>query len=172
MKILILSDSHGDVESLAKIKNQYVHSVDMMIHCGDSELDAQSEVMEGFKAVRGNCDYDGRYPKETIEKCGGITFYATHGHLHSVKTTLMNLYYRAKEVEANVVCFGHSHILGVEMIEGILFINPGSILLPRKRIEKTYVLLEVENDKAIVKIFEVDGTELVELEREFTLPLS
>lgn len=172
MKILILSDSHGDTESLAKIKLQHENQVEMMIHCGDSELDAESEEMSGLKAVRGNCDYDGRYPKERIEKCGGITFYATHGHLHSVKTTLMNLYYRAKEVEANVVCFGHSHILGVEMIEGILFINPGSILLPRKRIEKTYVLLEIEKDKVTVKIFEVDGSELVELEREFTLSLS
>ena len=40
------------------------------------------------------------------------------------------------KVGAQVACFGHSHVLGAELIDGVLFINPGSILLPRQRVEK------------------------------------
>ena len=41
----------------------------------------------------------------------------------------MNLKYKAEEVNADIVCFGHSHVLGAEVIDGRLFLNPGSIRL-------------------------------------------
>jgi putative phosphoesterase len=80
----------------------------------------------------------------------------------------MGLHYRAREVEADIVCFGHSHILGAEMIEGILFINPGSILLPRERSEKTYIILDVHEWKMLLSVFELNGREIRELAREFS----
>ena len=63
-------------------------------------------------------------------KIGDRTLFITHGHRHSVKSNLMVLSYRAKEVGADIACFGHSHQLGAEMVNGTLFINPGSIRLP------------------------------------------
>ena len=56
----------------------------------------------------------------------------THGHLFNVKSGLMKLRYKALEQNANIVCFGHSHILGIEKVDDILFINPGSIRFPRE----------------------------------------
>jgi uncharacterized protein len=168
-RILILSDSHGETESLADIRKRHEIEVELMIHCGDSELSSVNQAIHGFSVVRGNCDYDARFPDELVEQCGSYRLFITHGHLYSVKSTLMNLYYRSKEAQAQIVCFGHSHILGAEMFEGTLFINPGSTLLPRMRKEKTYVILELEVGKARVRVFETDGTEIVELEREFVL---
>lgn len=168
-KILIVSDSHGITKELEELKARHRNEVELMIHCGDSELTADERYMEGFAAVRGNCDFDARYPLESIEDLDGLKIYVTHGHKYSVKTSLMRLHYRAREVNANIVCFGHSHILGAEMIAGILFINPGSILLPRDRPEKTYVILDVSKGKANLSVFERNGKEIPELSREFSL---
>ena len=76
--------------------------------------------------------------------------------------TLQTLLYRAKEVEANVVCFGHSHVLGVEIIDDILFINPGSILLPRSRREKTFALLEIQESEIEIRFLTLDGSIIAE----------
>jgi putative phosphoesterase len=166
-KILIVSDSHGITKELEVLKERHRNDVDLMIHCGDSELMANERYMEGFAAVRGNCDYDAKYPIDRIEALNGKKIYVTHGHKYSVKTSLMRLHYRAREVGADVACFGHSHILGAEMIDGILFINPGSILLPRERREKTYVILDVLEGKFLLSVFELNGREIRELAREF-----
>ena len=46
-----------------------------------------------------------------------------------MKQSLMGLYYNAKEMGADIVLFGHSHLYGAEMKDGILFLNPGSTML-------------------------------------------
>ncbi|UOE75581.1 metallophosphoesterase family protein [Parageobacillus thermoglucosidasius] len=169
MKVLIISDSHGLTEELEEIAARHRHEADALIHCGDSELSTGHKEIEHFLIVRGNCDFTAQFPKERIEEIGGIRFFITHGHLYNVKMSLMNLYYRAKEIEAKVVCFGHSHIAGAELIDGILFINPGSILLPRTRKEKTYALLQIEDGEATVRFYEVDGKEVHSLTKAFAL---
>jgi uncharacterized protein len=168
-KILIVSDSHGITKELEELKERHRNEVDLMIHCGDSQLMADEKYMDGFAAVRGNCDFDARYPIDRLEVVAGKKIYVTHGHKYSVKTSLMRLHYRAREVDADLVCFGHSHILGAEMIAGILFINPGSILLPRERREKTYVILDVREEKLHLSVFELKGKEIPELSRQFSV---
>ena len=81
----------------------------------------------------------------------------------------MNLSYKAAEAGANIVCFGHSHVLGAEVIGGTLFLNPGSIRLPRGRIEKTYVILELVEEKIKMSVYDISGRELKELAYEFAL---
>lgn len=168
-KILVVSDSHGVTKELGELKKRHQHEVDLMIHCGDSQLMADDRNMDGFVAVRGNCDSDIRYPMDRLEVVAGKKVYVTHGHKYSVKISLMSLNYRAIELEADIVCFGHSHVLGAEMINGILFLNPGSILLPRELRKKTYVILDVLKGKIKMSVFELNGTEMNELSREFGL---
>lgn len=164
MKVLIVSDSHGLTKELIELKEKYRAEVEAMIHCGDSELDARSEAMAEYIAVRGNCDFDSNMVNDQLFAIEGLSFYVTHGHLYNVKMSLMNLRYRAEEVGANVVCFGHSHIAGAELIDNILFINPGSIRLPRLSKEKTYAILEVdETKKGVVRFFSIDGKEIPQL---------
>lgn len=168
-KILIVSDSHRWTEEVAAIKNKHQTEVELMIHCGDSELSEDHQEMSGFITVRGNCDYDQRFPEEAVVDIAGHKLLVTHGHLHAVKSTLMRLYYRAREVGANIVLFGHSHMLGMEQIDDILFINPGSIKLPRGRKERTYCILELNKDQAEVVVYDIKTGEIPDLKSKFSL---
>ncbi|SDK41613.1 metallophosphoesterase family protein [Sediminibacillus albus] len=161
-KILIMSDSHGLTEEVAEIKKRHHGEIDQYIHCGDSELDADAGELEEFMKVAGNCDIDPRLPEEVDFSVSGTHFYVAHGHLHRVKSTLMPLSYRADEQGAQVVCFGHTHIAGAERVENKLFINPGSIMLPRGRAEKTYAILSWEEKSDVMVEFKDINGETVE----------
>lgn len=164
MKVLILSDSHGLTDELVEIKKRHYDEVVEIIHCGDSELPSSATELSRFVVVRGNCDFDQAFPNDKLIDVGSIRFYITHGHLYNVKMSLMNLRYRAEEMGAKVVCFGHSHIAGAEVIDGILFVNPGSILLPRMRKEKTYAILEsIDEKEVVVKFYDLNGFEITTL---------
>ncbi|WP_110111533.1 metallophosphoesterase [Bacillus sp. CGMCC 1.16541] len=167
MKLLIVSDSHGLEQELLTIKKRHQHEVNAMIHCGDSELPSDSKEMADFLAVRGNCDYDSTYVNDCLETFNDLRVFVTHGHLYNVKMSLMNIHYKAREHEADVVCFGHSHVAGAEMIDGTLFINPGSILLPRMRKEPTYAILETNERDMIVHFYEVNGTVMQSMSHTF-----
>ncbi|MDR7077880.1 putative phosphoesterase [Neobacillus niacini] len=167
-KVLVVSDSHGLTKELEDLRERHLNDVELMIHCGDSEMMAEDKVMNGYLTVKGNCDF-GNYPLETTTEVAGRKFFITHGHKYSVKTSLMNLSYKAAEAGANIVCFGHSHLLGAEVIGGTLFLNPGSIRLPRGRIEKTYVILELVEDKVKMSVYDISGRELNDLAYEFAL---
>ncbi|QGH35211.1 YfcE family phosphodiesterase [Gracilibacillus salitolerans] len=143
-KILILSDSHGWTSEVSEIKARYENEVDAMIHCGDSELDVDSKELTGFKAVQGNMDMDFRLPEEIDFKVGELHFFVTHGHLFQIKSTLMPASYRAEELGANIICFGHSHVAGAEKVKDQLFINPGSIRQPRSAHPGSYAILTAE----------------------------
>nr|WP_304217670.1 metallophosphoesterase [Fredinandcohnia onubensis] len=169
MKVLILSDSHGLTKELLDIKERHKNDVEFMLHLGDSELSSQSEEMSGFSVVRGNCDFDSNYPNDMIVLLNGLKVYLTHGHLYNVKMSLMNLSYRAREVGASIVCFGHSHIAGAELIDDVLFINPGSFRLPRMRKERTYVIVEVDNNQADVIFYDSEGNVVEELSTKVNL---
>lgn len=169
-KVLIVSDSHGLTKELEVLRERHLHEVDVMIHCGDSQLMPDEEPITGYLTVMGNCDFEG-YPLETMTEVSNRKIFITHGHRYSVKTSLLNLKYKAEELGANIVCFGHSHVLGAEIIGGILFLNPGSIRLPRERMEKTYMILEFIEDKAKLSVFELSGKELKDHSREFILPV-
>jgi hypothetical protein len=161
-KILILSDSHGLTEEIISIKER--HQLKHMIHCGDSELDFSAEELADFNKVGGNCDFDPKYPNEETISIEGTRFFIVHGHLHRVKTGLLPLSYRAKEEKADVICFGHTHIAGAEKLGDQLFINPGSIRMPRNRREKTYAILEWEHEnEASVTFYTPEGEEVKDL---------
>ncbi|WP_409302030.1 metallophosphoesterase family protein [Peribacillus sp. SCS-155] len=167
MKVLIVSDSHGLTEELLNVKARH-KDCDYLIHCGDSELRMDDPAMDGFLAVQGNCDME-PYPTELIRDIGEITLYVTHGHLYNVKMTLMNLSYKSEETGANIICFGHSHLAGSEMVDGRLFINPGSMRLPRRISSKTYILLELDGREAKVDFYDVEGNFIEHLSSTYTL---
>ncbi|MEH7343702.1 metallophosphoesterase [Bacillus sp. JJ1532] len=168
MRILIVSDSHGLTDELAEIKENSME-IDKLIHCGDSELKSDHPCLESFTVVRGNCDVDNSFPEELVEDLGGHKVFITHGHRYAVKSTLLNLSLRAKEVGAKIVCFGHSHNLGAEMIDDILYINPGSIRQPRGRKEKTYVIMDIEKDEICLSVYDLKLGEINGLSQKFLL---
>lgn len=134
-----MSDSHGDKETVKAVS---ALPADAYFHCGDSELPFEDPVLANMYKVRGNCDFDSKFRNEVIVCVGGKTVLAVHGHEHNVKSSLMNLFYIAKEKDADIVLFGHSHLYGAEMKDGILFVNPGSTMLPRGGEQPTYAVVE------------------------------
>lgn len=169
-KVLILSDSHGLTSELITLKKR--HNVHDYFHCGDSELLESASQLQGFTVVRGNCDWNGDFPLEKIVEIDGLRFFVTHGHLFGVKSSLMKLQYRALEVKADIVCFGHSHIAYAEKIDKQLFINPGSIRLPKKFNIPSYVIVEWTNrDDVSIMFYDRNGAEITSFpyEKSFNL---
>ena len=46
MKILVVSDNHGDRDCLVDLVNHYEGQVDALFHCGDSELEPTDELWQ------------------------------------------------------------------------------------------------------------------------------
>lgn len=139
MKLIVMSDSHGDKETVTAVSSLLA---DAIFHCGDSELQFDDPILQNIHIVRGNCDRDNRFPSILLVELQGKSILTVHGHEHDVNQSLMSLYYSAKEMGADIVLFGHSHLYGAEMQDGILFLNPGSTRLPRGGKEATYAVVE------------------------------
>lgn len=131
MKMLVVSDNHGDRQILTDIVNRYRDDVDIMVHCGDSELVPTSMPMTAFHAVLGNNDYGIDYPVQRTLTVGEDRILVVHGDRDRVNYSMTPLLLRGQAENATIVCYGHTHQLAVSVEQGILFINPGSISLPR-----------------------------------------
>ncbi|EKQ51836.1 MULTISPECIES: metallophosphoesterase [unclassified Clostridium] len=133
MLIAVISDTHR-ISKYIDLAKEVIKSADILIHLGDNVDDV--EILEkNFKgkvyAVSGNCDYTTKYPRENIIEVNGKKIFFTHGDLYGVKSSINNIYYRGRELEADIVLFGHTHIHLIEEEDGIILMNPGSISLPR-----------------------------------------
>lgn len=156
MKILVLSDTHGDTQSAEEAVNNNLDS-DLVIHLGDFYRDAQklAELFPDlkFEYIYGNSDFMiGEIPAEKKLDIQGLRIYATHGHRYSVKWELTRIHKLAAEEKADILLFGHTHIPGIAYGKGYMLVNPGSISDPRRGTEKTYAVIEINSGKADVKI--------------------
>ena len=158
MLIAVISDSHGNRISIDKVKKR-ISSADVLLFLGDGEEDLR-EITEEFKgevyAVRGNCDFNGKYPEEMIIEIKGKKIFMCHGHKYGVKYGYNSIYYKGKEIGADIVLFGHSHLPIIEEYYGLTLMNPGSISHGMGRVDKTLGYIELEDDKEpIIYIKEV-----------------
>lgn len=130
MRILVVSDSHGDVFGL-RLAIQAQPNARMMIHLGDGEhdMDAVSHLLKGMKVlqVRGNTDFGAFSPKACVETVEGKRFYCTHGDRENVKGGTDELEKVARDKEADIVLFGHTHVPKNEYDDGLYLFNPGSV---------------------------------------------
>ncbi len=82
-------------------------------------------------------------------------FYMVHGHQYGVKMSLQSLYYRAKEKEADIVLFGHTHVPCCEQEDGIWLINPGSPSRPRLAGKGSYALIDIKENELVPRLMEI-----------------
>lgn len=147
MLIAVVSDTHKHIEALQKVLKK-TEDADMIIHLGDNICDAEY-LSERFKGkiinVKGNCDIISTQKSAKIEVIAGKKFFITHGHNYDVKYDLMKLKYKALEVGADIVLFGHTHASEVLFEEGIWFVNPGSAAEARDRSNSIAVIEINEN---------------------------
>lgn len=146
MKIAVISDSHYDTSSVNAVK-KHLNDVDILLHCGDGAPDTKSIALD-FKgeiySVRGNCDISSEYPMERIIEVMGTKIFMTHGHMYNVKCEYNTIFYKGKEVDADLVLFGHSHKALISSFDGITIMNPGSVTLPYGNAKKTMGIIELD----------------------------
>lgn len=148
MRILVVSDTHGDVHGLIHLLRSN-SAAEVVIHCGDGAQDVQ-EVRSLFPAkmfinVRGNCDFCCDVPYAQNITLEGKKIFITHGHLYNVKCDLYPLSLAAREMEADLVIFGHTHVPVQIYDDGLYMLNPGSL----KGYKGTYALVDI-TDKGIL----------------------
>lgn len=151
MKILVVSDTHGNHITPVKVLEET--GADMLIHLGDEINDALvMETIAGIPVIKvpGNCDLRATEPRELLETISGKKLFITHGDLYRVKNGLQRLVERAKELKASVVLFGHTHNPLIQNLDGVLLINPGTLMAGSD--SKSYAILTVTPFKVSAEI--------------------
>lgn len=127
VKIMVLSDTHGNYPLAIRAIDQ-AGEVDYIIHLGDDMADAriiETSAEATLVKVPGNCDHGATEPRDLQRTFDGKKFFITHGDRYQVKAGLGRLLRKALAEGVQVVLYGHTHAASIEMIEEILFINPG-----------------------------------------------
>ena len=129
MKVIIVSDSHGNSEILERIFARE-RTMDCVIHLGDGADDLMG--LNSYIGripvyqLKGNNDpsFFG-FPQKLITHIGSIKIFGCHGHLLDVKYTLTKLYYAAMQDECRIALYGHTHIPALEESDNVTIFNPG-----------------------------------------------
>jgi putative phosphoesterase len=174
---VVVSDNHGDLSVLQTIRER--HHEAPMFHCGDFVVN-KWDLPLGLQAVRGNCDFELGVPEELRIKWGEWNILMVHGHRQGVKSSPLGLKYKAEEEKVDLVLFGHSHYPVCFLEEGRVYINPGSLLLPRGYVRPTYAVLQWDPSEFIngaekgckgvleVSFYNVAGEKETSLSRSYT----
>ena len=180
MKWMIASDLHGSYYYAQQLQQAFEREqADRLLFLGDllyhgprNDLPreyAPKEVIpllngkkEVLLCVRGNCDAEVdqmvlEFPvlaDYAVLPVGQRLIYATHGHIYHVK----NL---PPLAPGDVLLHGHTHVPAwTEFGQGNLYLNPGSVSIPKEDSPHSYMTLE--GGKLVWK--DLDGTVYHELE--------
>jgi len=126
MKLLITSDVHGSKDRLAKVIKRH-QDVDYHLNAGDMCLDQHTYAKHLLITVKGNNDFSSIEPYHRILELKDLKVYLTHGHIEHVKYGLESLKNQAKNVDAKLIVFGHTHKRYLETDEDITILNPGAL---------------------------------------------
>lgn len=145
MKILVLSDSHGNVRDMVKVVER--EQPQMILHLGDCWVDAE-RLKEEFpnipmEHVPGNCDFRLGEELEKVIFVEDFRILICHGHTYGVKTSLLQAGLAAEEKNVDAFLFGHTHVPLVDKRGKTLFMNPGTM----NGWKSTYGILTVEQGK-------------------------
>lgn len=129
MRILVLSDSHGNVENMARCVE--LTEPDVILHLGDCQRDAEALHRQfpslPMQSVPGNCDWGAVDAPEVLTEYGGVRILMMHGHTRIVKASTLSAVYAAREMGAQVLLFGHTHRPLVDYDGSLWVMNPGSV---------------------------------------------
>ena len=174
MKYLIATDIHGDGVSAEIIKEKFEKlGCDKIILLGDilyhgprndlpknyapkKVIEILNSLSSKIVAVRGNCDAEVDQmvlnfelkDNQIIEE-DGVNYYLTHGHHVSADNP-------ARLENGTIVLHGHTHIIKKDVVDGVTYINIGSITLPKNGTPKCYAVLD-ENG---VKVYDLNDKEV------------
>lgn len=137
MKLLIISDTHRDTQTLKKLALKHT-DFDYYIHLGDYEI--PEYLLSPFGFVKGNCDLLSEAPlSRDYETSIGI-IHCEHGHHlpFNIKKYMIDNNYQ-------ILLSGHTHKRTAIEFDGRLILNPGSLTRPRDNNVGTYLILEIDD---------------------------
>jgi len=150
MKLLVLSDSHADIDPMiAAVRRE---RPDAVLHLGDHYTDAEALhrlfPKIPLNAVTGNTDFRGNDTYELLLPFESKRVFMTHGHFYGVKTGLSALEAKGASLAADIVLFGHTHVPYLNWANGMWMMNPGSVSAGGRRSSlrvPTYGVVMIEN---------------------------
>ncbi len=147
MKIGITGDTHSSMQAMRRLLS-ITPPVDLWLHTGDHAEDANLlHNMTGIPtvSVKGNCDIvDNKAEIDEFLTLEGYKLWLTHGHKYIRWNTKSDMGYWAKELEQDIVVFGHTHIPMCEYYGSALLINPGSPSRPRGGSKPGFAVLTLQ----------------------------
>lgn len=179
MKFMFASDLHGSayyceklMEAIEKEQPRKVFLLgDLLYHGPRNDLPRDyapkkviamlNGVKDRLLAIRGNCDTEVdqmvlEFPvlaDYALFTDSERTFYLSHGHIYH-EGALPPLQ------DGDIFVYGHTHVLRAEKKEGRIYLNPGSVSIPKEGNIPTYAVLE----DGVFSIRGFDGTTVKELE--------
>ncbi len=161
MKLLFISDIHGIPKNLTKINEVIkLKSIDRLVVLGDlyyagpsfnHSEEVNTEAVKNFLmsyqdriiCLRGNCDSDVDVKVTDFPICDDlalihvddIDIYCTHGNEYNIDKS-------SKFNRKGVLVYGHEHYPYVRKKYDMVYINTGSISLPRNGSEPSYLIYE------------------------------
>ncbi len=158
MLIGVISDTHIPMRS-DKIPDKVFETfkdVELILHAGDIEVKEVIEKLEEIApviAVCGNCDPYVGYAETEVLEIDKFKIGLTHGIVYP-KGDTQQLYYKAKELDVDILVSGHTHQPLIEQIDDVLLLNPGSPTQPRLT-DPTVMLLEIEEGNVEAEIIKI-----------------
>ncbi len=142
-RVAVMSDSHGLLrpEVVAAVRG-----CDAVIHAGDLDEPRVLETLQGLApvyVVRGNNDWtlpEG-VPQRLAFRIEDCHFMMAHDK-RDIPKALDGV---------DVVIFGHSHIYHEEIVDGRLWLNPGSCGYRRFHSDLCYVIMTVEGHEVTIE---------------------
>lgn len=161
MKLMIASDIHGSAHFCKQLLNAFeMEKADKILLLGDilyhgprndlpHEYDPKKVITllnnmhNKIYCVRGNCDTEVdqmvlSFPilaDYCIIPIGKNMIFATHGHKFN-RTNLPSM------EEGDFFLYGHTHIPECKKENGITYLNPGSVSIPKEHSEHSYMVFE------------------------------
>ena len=147
----VISDTHG---KLSQAVRQTLEGADMIIHAGDlhtPQILTELETIAPVKAVRGNMDRQKgvrHLPASDVVQIGEVSIYVLHN--------LEDLDIHPGRAGFQAVIYGHSHKPSIQERKGVLFINPGSPVMPRGGAGCTVARLYIQGKTIQAEIVRVE----------------
>ncbi len=165
MRILVVSDTHGDWQALASVLGLLGRSVQALLHLGDGSGDVRSASRSGTPmppsyGVRGNVDNDSSVPLLRNFDASGRIVMVAHGHRYPLGEGISCLSSAARDAGAQAFFYGHTHIPHYEERGGVVILNPGSLSRPRGPWGPSLAIVEAPSSSKCldVKLYEVSGS--------------
>lgn len=130
MRILVLSDIHGDTASaMNALVDQPTATTILFLGDGIGAIEKLEQAFPNktFYCVAGNCDFASIEPTTRILELGGKRILMTHGHEYRVKFGIENAVHTAKRNQCDILLYGHTHRPETHYDDGLYVLNPGSV---------------------------------------------